>query len=230
MTNLNTSRSLYFVRSGGGGYTIRNVARCWAYETAVCLNTELSNDIPYNEYYEYYAPEYKLHIDPCDMDNYNTPNYLQSVKAKLLEYLHMLPQAPSVQFHDVPRTPSFERKESDPDRRMTQSDRDAMVDHEAELYSDEKDHDADASPGQSGSTDSSHKSESAGLTSNYVSNGSTADQMKDITDVVKLPGNDTAASQLNHNQHQSSVDNLSSSAALSSSKTHAMDTSKLDEE
>ena len=22
---------------GGGGYTIKNVARCWAYETAVCL-------------------------------------------------------------------------------------------------------------------------------------------------------------------------------------------------
>ncbi len=22
---------------GGGGYTVRNVARCWAYETGVCL-------------------------------------------------------------------------------------------------------------------------------------------------------------------------------------------------
>lgn len=28
---------------GGGGYTIRNVARCWAYETSVALDTEISN-------------------------------------------------------------------------------------------------------------------------------------------------------------------------------------------
>ena len=26
---------------GGGGYTIRNVARCWAYETSVALNAEI---------------------------------------------------------------------------------------------------------------------------------------------------------------------------------------------
>lgn len=28
---------------GGGGYTIKNVARCWTYETALVLDTELSN-------------------------------------------------------------------------------------------------------------------------------------------------------------------------------------------
>ncbi len=28
---------------GGGGYTIRNVARCWTYETAIALNTEIAN-------------------------------------------------------------------------------------------------------------------------------------------------------------------------------------------
>lgn len=28
---------------GGGGYTIRNVSRCWTYETAIILDTELSN-------------------------------------------------------------------------------------------------------------------------------------------------------------------------------------------
>ena len=25
---------------GGGGYTIRNVARCWAFETAICLDEQ----------------------------------------------------------------------------------------------------------------------------------------------------------------------------------------------
>lgn len=28
---------------GGGGYTIRNVSRCWTYETAVCLDAEVSD-------------------------------------------------------------------------------------------------------------------------------------------------------------------------------------------
>lgn len=28
---------------GGGGYTIRNVARCWTYETAVALNCDIAN-------------------------------------------------------------------------------------------------------------------------------------------------------------------------------------------
>lgn len=28
---------------GGGGYTIRNVARCWTYETSVALDAEISN-------------------------------------------------------------------------------------------------------------------------------------------------------------------------------------------
>jgi histone deacetylase 1/2 len=38
---------------GGGGYTIRNVARCWAYETAVLLDQpDISNDIPFNDYFE----------------------------------------------------------------------------------------------------------------------------------------------------------------------------------
>ncbi len=30
---------------GGGGYTIRNVARCWAYETAVLLGEEIDNSM-----------------------------------------------------------------------------------------------------------------------------------------------------------------------------------------
>ena len=28
---------------GGGGYTIRNVARCWTYETATALNCDIAN-------------------------------------------------------------------------------------------------------------------------------------------------------------------------------------------
>ena len=28
---------------GGGGYTIRNVARCWTYETSVALDLDIAN-------------------------------------------------------------------------------------------------------------------------------------------------------------------------------------------
>ena len=56
---------------GGGGYTIRNVARCWAYETSVLLDVEIPNEIPYNDYFEYYAPDFKLHLTPEPRDNLN---------------------------------------------------------------------------------------------------------------------------------------------------------------
>jgi histone deacetylase 1/2 len=37
---------------GGGGYTIRNVARAWAYETAVLVEEDLSPIIPFNKFYQ----------------------------------------------------------------------------------------------------------------------------------------------------------------------------------
>merc|ERR1719422_333182 len=49
---------------GGGGYTIRNVARCWTYETSVALDQEIPNELPYNDYFEYFGPDFKLHIAP----------------------------------------------------------------------------------------------------------------------------------------------------------------------
>ena len=48
---------------GGGGYTIKNVSRCWAYETSLILDKQVDNEIPVNDYYEYYAPTYKLQIN-----------------------------------------------------------------------------------------------------------------------------------------------------------------------
>ena len=45
---------------GGGGYTLRNVARCWAYETSIIAGRRVGNDIPYNDYHEFFMPDYKL--------------------------------------------------------------------------------------------------------------------------------------------------------------------------
>ena len=33
---------------GGGGYTPKNVARCWAYETGLLVDTEMASEIPYS--------------------------------------------------------------------------------------------------------------------------------------------------------------------------------------
>lgn len=37
---------------GGGGYTMRNVARTWAYETGILVGQPLGSELPYNDYYE----------------------------------------------------------------------------------------------------------------------------------------------------------------------------------
>lgn len=37
---------------GGGGYTMRNVARTWAFETGVLVDKDMNPVLPYNEYYE----------------------------------------------------------------------------------------------------------------------------------------------------------------------------------
>lgn len=55
-------------------------------------------ELPYNDYFEYYGPDFKLHISPSNMSNQNTPEYLDKIKSRLYENLRMLPHAPSVQF------------------------------------------------------------------------------------------------------------------------------------
>ena len=131
--------NLPIVLVGGGGYTIRNVARCWTYETSTALNCVIANgmgkegrreeegegrggrekgvqsehnkflfalffltlflslELPYNDYFEYFGPDFKLHISPTNMTNQNSPEYLEKIKVKLFENLRLIPAAPSVQ-------------------------------------------------------------------------------------------------------------------------------------
>ena len=42
---------------GGGGYTIENVSRCWAYESAMLAGIKLDGPIPAHEYSYYYQFE-----------------------------------------------------------------------------------------------------------------------------------------------------------------------------
>ncbi|MCO5604582.1 hypothetical protein L7F22_058750 [Adiantum nelumboides] len=98
---------------GGGGYTIRNVARCWCYETAVALGVELEDKMPSNDYYEYFGPDYTLHVAPSNMENQNNRIYLEYVRNKLLENLSTLSHAPSAQFQERPPDTEMAEMEED---------------------------------------------------------------------------------------------------------------------
>lgn len=109
---------------GGGGYTIRNVARCWAYETSVLLDTPVPDELPINEYFEYYGPDYRLHIQPSNMENFNTHKYLQDTKNRLLTILRNIkPSSIGIQtgqagtYQTPAILPPAPVKEVDPDER-----------------------------------------------------------------------------------------------------------------
>lgn len=54
---------------GGGGYTLRNVPRCWAYETGLAIGVSVPDMIPEeSEYRVYFGPEYKLHLPISNME------------------------------------------------------------------------------------------------------------------------------------------------------------------
>ncbi|XKL63192.1 hypothetical protein PGB90_005556 [Kerria lacca] len=87
---------------GGGGYTIRNVSRCWTYETSIALGVEIANILPYNDYFEYFGPDFNLHITQSNDTNQNDAEYLEKIKMRIFENLRMLPHAPGVQIQDIP--------------------------------------------------------------------------------------------------------------------------------
>lgn len=127
---------------GGGGYTIRNVARCWTYETSIALGVEVANELPYNDYFEYYGPDFKLHISPSNMANQNTSEYMDKIKTRLFENLRMLPHAPGVQMHAIPEDAlndeSDDEDRDSPDKRMSIRASDKRITCEEE-FSDSED-------------------------------------------------------------------------------------------
>merc|ERR1711939_13165 len=95
---------------GGGGYTIRNVSRAWAFETGLAAGVELGGQIPMNEYYEYFGPTYQLDVLPSNMEDLNTPEYLEKVKIQVFENLRNTGFAPSVQMSNIPKLDHDEMK------------------------------------------------------------------------------------------------------------------------
>lgn len=129
---------------GGGGYTLRNVARCWCYETSVLLGEDISNELPYHDYFEYFAPDFTLHPENSSkQDNFNTRQYLDTLRQFIHENIRHLPCSPSVQMQDIP--PDVINLDNlddlDPDVRNHQDDVDKRVDAANEYYDGEKDND-----------------------------------------------------------------------------------------
>lgn len=75
---------------GGGGYTIRNIARAWTYETSVALGTQLDNTIPEHEYSTYFYPENQLQTQVSNMENMNKKNETEELTRTIIENLKNL--------------------------------------------------------------------------------------------------------------------------------------------
>lgn len=88
---------------GGGGYRQSSVARCWAYETGVLAGVQLPDDLPPNNYYEFFGPDYKLHPPLTGhIQNLNTKQSLERIRVTIREKLRYLNGAPSVQMQEIP--------------------------------------------------------------------------------------------------------------------------------
>ncbi|KAJ1553922.1 histone deacetylase [Nowakowskiella sp. JEL0078] len=131
---------------GGGGYTIRNVARAWTFETSIATGETLSEDLPFNDYFQYYGPEYKLDVPKNNMVNMNSREYLDKITAKIIEQLRSMVFAPSVQMQEVPADTYSSGDEDEDlainkDTRITQRMSDKHISRETELSDSEEEDD-----------------------------------------------------------------------------------------
>ncbi|KAL3839137.1 hypothetical protein ACJIZ3_023728 [Penstemon smallii] len=135
---------------GGGGYTLRNVARCWCYEVYILYTFDKRNVVHFkifllvlgfimtfdrlwkilNLSIEY---EYTLHVAPSNMENKNSREMLDGIRAKLLDYLSKLQHAPSVQFQEHPPETQFPEENEDEDNKdeRINDDSDVNLDYES---------------------------------------------------------------------------------------------------
>ncbi|KAF9045759.1 histone deacetylase [Hymenopellis radicata] len=99
-------QNIPFILLGGGGYTVKNVARTWAFETACALGIEdeIDRSLPWNDYFEWFGPRYRLEVVQNNMEDLNVKDgSLETVKINALEQLRALKAAPSVAMQDTPR-------------------------------------------------------------------------------------------------------------------------------
>jgi histone deacetylase 1/2 len=117
----------------------------------VLLNSPVANELPYNDFFEYYAPDFKLHLTPTNQENQNSPEQIHAITARILSNLRNLQGAPSVTMHAAPpdfvmnRDTAQEAEDAHPDESAGPSlnkDGGEKKDHAAEFFDGEKDQDA----------------------------------------------------------------------------------------
>eukprot|EP01025_Chloroclados_australasicus_P052405 TRINITY_DN6106_c1_g1_i5.p1 TRINITY_DN6106_c1_g1~~TRINITY_DN6106_c1_g1_i5.p1 ORF type:complete len:513 (+),score=52.79 TRINITY_DN6106_c1_g1_i5:170-1540(+) len=92
---------------GGGGYTLRNVARCWTYETSKMLQIDLPNKLPEKTLrgdYNWFMDSDNLHIEVSNMQNANTTEDLQGLLRACYIAIDQIPAVPSVQMQHAPQS------------------------------------------------------------------------------------------------------------------------------
>lgn len=91
---------------GGGGYTPRNVARLWAYETSLCINAEVDPQLPAHTPYLSHFKDDRTLFPPLSQfrkyDNRNTRQYVEGLVAGIMEQLRYVEGSPSVQMQYLP--------------------------------------------------------------------------------------------------------------------------------
>ena len=90
---------------GGGGYTVKNVARCWAYETAVLCGKDIKEDeaIPRDGFTgNIFLEGEKVHFAARDAQDMNAREELEKQIEQIYENLRHVQGPPSVGLHQVP--------------------------------------------------------------------------------------------------------------------------------
>lgn len=103
----------------------------------------INSALPFNDYFQYFGPDYRLEVPANNMENMNSKEYLQKMTSKILENLKNIDFAPSVQMHQVPHEMYSSEDEDDTnenkEERITQkmSDRRRVPENELSDSEDE---------------------------------------------------------------------------------------------
>jgi histone deacetylase HOS2 len=118
---------------GGGGYTPRNVARCWTHETSICANVELRDILPAHVPYRqaFMGEEHGNGLLYPQLDNIvgkvhpntHTPEYLDGLVQNIHEQLRYFHNSPSVQMARIPNGYLRVREEVDAQLREEEEER-----------------------------------------------------------------------------------------------------------
>lgn len=140
---------------GGGGYTIKNVSRCWTYETAVLVGATIPNELPSTVFDAFFEDSHwKLHPQLTgQVPNQNTPASLRRITMTIRNKLRYLQGAPSVAMQEIP--PDLEGLQASEERTVEEKEEESGTANAGEKREDRSmarnefydgEHDVDAEP------------------------------------------------------------------------------------